>query len=132
MGLVHPGEQTKSTGATDLSHRLGDNSLPGPITDDELRDLFAAPTAPGDFLLFEDGFTSHVPNHSDLSFDSLVDFDPPQPDHANYELFGSGFQPDAQHPETSLPTLAETSCVQPSFGASLDGCDGQGIAAEVR
>jgi hypothetical protein len=109
------------------------------LSDDEFNRIFTTTSSiTSDFLLFEDGQSSvnhfnHVNDNGGLqhfSFDSLVDFDPPQPSIGDDHSF---FEPIKAEPTSDLsdPLAGTTLGLQPGFGASSEGCDGLGIAAGV-
>ncbi|KAK2732958.1 hypothetical protein FQN57_002327 [Myotisia sp. PD_48] len=96
---------------------------PPPLSDDDLRRLFDGDsTTEPDLSLLEGGLSFDLLSGGDLSafaFDSMVDLDP---EPVEFEDLGSsiGF-PD--------PTSHQTASMQPSYGASFERCDEQGIAA---
>ncbi|KAJ5295096.1 Snf7 [Penicillium antarcticum] len=98
--------------------------LQSPLSDDDFRRLFNgdSPAEPNPSFP-EDGFAFDVLDGGDLSafpFDSMVDFDP-----ESVVLEG------VQSSGVSDETAHQTTCLQPSLGASTSRCDGQSIAASV-
>ncbi|KAJ5770857.1 Basic leucine zipper [Penicillium nucicola] len=96
--------------------------LQSPLSDDDFRRLFNgdSPAEPNPSFP-EDGFAFDVLDGGDLSafpFDSMVDFDPES-------VVLEGVQSSSVSDETSH----QTTCLQPSLGASTSRCDGQSIAA---
>jgi len=124
---------------TEPTHGLLDShhdAYPAPLSDDEFNRIFTSTSSiTSDFLLFEDGQTSPS-NFNDngglqhFSFDSLVDFDPPQPSVGDDHSF---FEQHKGEPTSDLsdPLAGTALGLQPGFGASSKGCDGLGIAASV-
>lgn len=94
-----------------------------PLSDDDFRRLFRGdPSAESDLSLLEGGLSLDLLHGGDpatFPFDSLVDFDP-EP----VEL--DGLDTSISFPDS---TSCKTASVQPSFGASTQRCDEQGIAA---
>jgi transcriptional activator HAC1 len=98
------------------------NDVAAPLSDDDFRRLFNgdSPAEPNSSFP-EDGFAFDVLDGGDLSafpFDSMVDFDP-----ESVVLEG------VQSSGVSDETAHQTTCLQPSLGASTSRCDGQSIAA---
>ncbi|EEP77681.1 hypothetical protein UREG_02530 [Uncinocarpus reesii 1704] len=94
-----------------------------PLSDDDFRRLFDGDSSSEPDLSFlEDGFSFDLLPGGDLptlAFDSMVDFDPEPGKVENLES-AIGLPGPTSHPIAS---------VQPSFGASTERCDEQGIAA---
>ncbi|KAM5434505.1 transcription factor that binds to CRE motif [Microsporum canis] len=105
-----------------------DHVHPPPLSDADLSRLFDADSASEPDLSFlEDGLSLGLLPGSDLgsfAFDSLVDLGPDDDNHQ--KQLDHEFDDSIGFPEqTPLPA----SSLQPSFGASLERCDEQGIAA---
>ncbi|WEW59480.1 transcription factor that binds to CRE motif [Emydomyces testavorans] len=94
-----------------------------PLSDDDFHRLFDGDSsAEPDLSFLEEGFSIDLLSGGDLStlaFDSMVDFDPDSGKVDNLKS-AIGLPDPASHSATS---------VQPSFGASTERCDEQGIAA---
>ncbi|KAJ5981550.1 Basic leucine zipper [Penicillium canescens] len=98
------------------------NDVAAPLSDDDFRRLFNddSPAEPNSSFP-EDGFAFDVLDGGYLSafpFDFMVDFDP-----ESVVLEG------VQSSGVSDETAHQTTCLQPSLGASTSRCDGQSIAA---
>ncbi|KMQ42770.1 hypothetical protein A7C99_4960 [Trichophyton rubrum] len=120
----------------DLSHlnipllREHDHVHPPPLSDADLSRLFDADSSSEPDLSFlEDGFSLELLPDSDLgpfAFDSLVDLGPDEDNQQQQQQLQQKLDDSIGFPEqTPLPA----SGLQPSFGASLERCDEQGIAA---
>ncbi|KAF3480980.1 uncharacterized protein GIQ15_06327 [Arthroderma uncinatum] len=111
-----------------------DHVHPPPLSDADLSRLFDADSASEPDLSFlEDGLSLDLLPGSDLgpfTFDSLVDLGPDEQQQLHHQQqqqhIDNEFDDSIGFPEqTPLPA----SSLQPSFGASLERCDEQGIAA---
>ncbi|KAF3895383.1 Transcriptional activator hacA [Trichophyton interdigitale] len=106
-----------------------DHVHPPPLSDADLSRLFDADSSSEPDLSFlEDGFSLELLPDSDLgpfAFDSLVDLGPDE-DNQQQQQLQQKLDDSIGFPEqTPLPA----SGLQPGFGASLERCDEQGIAA---
>lgn len=112
------------------------HNVASPLSDNGFSRLFSPGPAIGADLPFLENGLSDLNGGNGLGgdtfpFDTLVDFDADQPfvDFGGNHNHTLAVQSCATHLSDQL--AATTTGLQPSFGAPLEGSDGQGIAADV-